>query len=92
MVFMLFEAPPYAGKAWKKVETGMTSIELTINCTKLCSDPMPVDYFNATMTYRNDSDYPLPYGKFVRRTPLDKEQSFFTENQVILHAFKGWAR
>ncbi|KAK6042855.1 hypothetical protein COOONC_19640 [Cooperia oncophora] len=58
---MLFEAPPYAGKAWKK---------------------MPVDYFNATMTYRNDSDYPLPYGKFVRRTPLDKEQSFFTENQI----------
>ncbi|KAK6049067.1 hypothetical protein COOONC_13428 [Cooperia oncophora] len=63
-----------------------------MNCPYRCEiverKYMPVDYFNATMTYRNDSDYPLPYGKFVRRTPLDKEQSFFTENQVILHAFQ----
>uniref|UniRef100_A0A7I5E768 Fucosyltransferase n=1 Tax=Haemonchus contortus TaxID=6289 RepID=A0A7I5E768_HAECO len=61
MVFMLFEPPPYAGRAWQK---------------------LPPNYFNATMTYRKSSDYPLPYGKFVRRSSIDKRQMVFSERQI----------
>ncbi|KAK5977857.1 Fucosyl transferase [Trichostrongylus colubriformis] len=42
----------------------------------------PYAYFNATMTYRNDSDYPLPYGKFVKRSATDETQALLTERQI----------
>ncbi|KAK6059137.1 hypothetical protein COOONC_03236 [Cooperia oncophora] len=88
MVFMLLEAPPYAGGAWKKVKTGMAFKESAAerrpverySNTKLIQ--MPVDYFNATMTYSSDSNYRLPYGRFVRRSAMDEEKSYFTESQA----------
>lgn len=43
---------------------------------------MPVDYFNATMTYRKDSAYYWPYGKFEKRKEHENIEDIITEGQV----------
>ncbi|KAK6056420.1 hypothetical protein COOONC_06076 [Cooperia oncophora] len=48
---------------------------------------LPVDYFNATMTYRNDSDYPYPYGIFVKRTGNDIRETVITKEEMSFPTF-----
>ncbi|WKX95479.1 hypothetical protein Q1695_012159 [Nippostrongylus brasiliensis] len=43
---------------------------------------IPKDYFNATITYRSDSTYPHPYGRFDHRTFSDDSQTIITEEQI----------
>ncbi|RCN35957.1 hypothetical protein ANCCAN_18165 [Ancylostoma caninum] len=43
---------------------------------------MPVDYFNATMTYRKDSSYPWPYGKFETRRDHENVEDIITEKEL----------
>ncbi|CAJ0602163.1 unnamed protein product [Cylicocyclus nassatus] len=53
---------------------------------------VPRNYFNATITYRQDSRYFHPYGQFQPRTQSDPVGSVITAQQVsdaIIHKKKG---
>ncbi|VDO23773.1 unnamed protein product [Haemonchus placei] len=54
---------------------------------------VPRNFFNATMTYRRDSRYFLPYGQFVPLTPQDKErEGVAVSEQKVLDALKRKTR
>ncbi|XGW29637.1 hypothetical protein V3C99_009022 [Haemonchus contortus] len=54
---------------------------------------VPRNFFNATMTYRRDSRYFLPYGQFVPLTPQDKErEDVAVSEQKVLDALKRKTR
>jgi len=40
------------------------------------------DFFNLSMTFRTDSDVPMPYGKFTKRDGTEKPGDIFTEAEV----------
>ncbi|CAJ0588826.1 unnamed protein product [Cylicocyclus nassatus] len=55
------------------------------HCTftpSLAPQQVPHDYFNATMTYRRDSRYHVPYGRFEPRSARDPTDRFYTEKQL----------
>ena len=37
------------------------------------------DFFNLSMTFRTDSDVPMPYGKFTKRDGTENPGDIFTE-------------
>ncbi|KJH45025.1 fucosyl transferase [Dictyocaulus viviparus] len=43
---------------------------------------VPSNYFNATITYRTDSRYFHPYGRFVPRSENDKTDDIITDEQL----------
>ncbi|KAK6010435.1 hypothetical protein OSTOST_24538, partial [Ostertagia ostertagi] len=66
---------------YSSIDGGLMMIEAPPNAGTFVTE-LPKDFFNATITYRNDSNYPLPYGKFVKRREDDDERLVITKEQI----------